>query len=153
MEAFVLMLALCHVSEDREMVVDEVDLIELNVVLDNEDCLVCRQYIFWDLAGEGLTVVDWRMAKHCGQPFCLHGRKCLMWMDRGTMRMVRAKSFVHSKATYDIEIAERKKLPQHKRRKLSRSTRIPGESGRGSSRCAKKRWRSMAKSGLSICKM
>lgn len=104
-------------------VVDEVDVIELNhvyaynaVAKRYEQRLV--QFIFY----KDDHVISWQMWSKTGEqyPSRVKGGYELIYFDDKVLRVIKAKSFIHTQSDYDHEVDERLRLPVNKRRGLTR---------------------------------
>lgn len=73
--------------------------------------------IYRDLDG---SIVDWRWFTDKAMPQKVPGGYLAVWNDCGKLRSVRCDAIRYSRTREDRELAERSKLPEHKRRKLSR---------------------------------
>jgi hypothetical protein len=112
----------------RDILTDRCEVLEINHVwsCDPEDewwryCF--SQLIGWEVYRGEMRVVDWRIVKEHGPKVerdFARGDYVVLWHDEGRLREVRAPSYRETYTCYDVELAERVKLPVEKRRRLGK---------------------------------
>jgi hypothetical protein len=105
-----------------DAVVDRVDIAEINHVIDPEtgnETAVYWVWWRWERHGtsEGYYVADWRLYAEVPQPT----KGIQQWYDKKSrcLRWVESRLTVESWLYYDVEVENRKLLPESKRRRLS----------------------------------
>ena len=64
---------------------------------------------------------DWRWQTKANVPTLVRpGLWLAVWSDAGKVRIVRAGAVCYTRTLQDVELMERNRLPEHKRRKLAR---------------------------------
>ena len=109
--AVLLLMHVCHVPEIKET---QVDMIEVNHNIPSK----VHQVIFWEWSEGRWTVVAWRFIEKSALPTPDGRGWRVTWMDEKQMRTVYARICIESITSEDPEVANRKILPQHKRRGL-----------------------------------
>lgn len=117
--AAVILLAALSMGDDRAVLAESVDVVELNHFYDSEGGHVLDQIVFYRWQDARHQVVDFRVVK---SPECLPVRQgsywACLWNDGPRLRLVRAASFRESWTQYDPELVEREYFPKEYRRGL-----------------------------------
>ena len=118
--------ALGAIWNQKEVINERVDLIEINHFHDDQGRPVFDQVIFydWSEADNRYQIRDWRLLKNSNQvPLrsTQDGNYSAVWNDfkaRDVIRKTESKLIRETWTTFDPELVEREFLPEGKRRKL-----------------------------------
>jgi hypothetical protein len=89
------------------------DIVEINQVYDGEGRQVLEQLIAWNWENDRHVVSGWRLMadKTISRPF-------VYWTENGRLCVLRGHSWRETAEQFDVELAERERLPACKRRGL-----------------------------------
>ncbi len=100
-----------------------VDICEINHVVNmttGQESLV--QVVWWDWSPwhGAYRVRDWRLLEKCCRPHSEGGKLVQRWYDDGQRRLIIVESgaFRETWTFYDVELEDRKELPERLRRKM-----------------------------------
>ena len=82
---------------------------------------IFAQFIFWYDSEDGREVLAWCLGKPGMMAHKVSGEWCLIWLDNGTLRRVRAVGYLESWTVgHDPEVACREFMPVSQRRGLGK---------------------------------
>lgn len=117
--AFLVAVLSMGADNDRVVLNESVDVVELSHFYDEDGRHVLDQLLFYRWNVNRHEMIDWRLVK---SPECLpvrHGGhwECF-WTDGIQLRRIRCASYRESWEQYDLELADREHNPPERRKKL-----------------------------------
>lgn len=106
----------------RQPVPGRVDLVEVNHVYDFAGTRVLCQLVFYDCPPGDCHVRAWRLLKEASERPVrdwVRGDWIVTWHENDGMHQVRAAAFRETWTQYDVERAERDRLPQERRKGIT----------------------------------
>lgn len=117
--AFLVAVLSMGADNDRIILGESVDVVELNHFYDGDGKPVLDQLLFYRWNGSRHELIDWRSVK---SPACLpvrHGSRWeCFWQDGHRWRRIRCASYRESWTQHDPELADREIMPYDSRQKL-----------------------------------